>query len=189
MAEQNYIDEQTNKLELARAKLAKDLSSQEELLWATKVIKIIPPSQLKQPALYLGLLLCAFGFNYILLGILFTVALIMSLGTNDTETETTLWTGFSKERLFIKWLGKETKIIPLGDIEGIELDGEYGVTKGDIKIITKIKKLNTDSYRLKTTRKVYLLEGLLEAQEACDIMTTAYEEYKRANPMNNLEIE
>ncbi|MCP4438135.1 MAG: hypothetical protein GY810_04255, partial [Aureispira sp.] len=101
-----------------------------------------------------------------------------------------LLVGVTKERILLKY-PSHNQSISLKKVSDIQLEKGRGKDKADIRIRTKVKKLNTETYKFRIEEKEFLIEGVPDFKKVIDFMNQTHQKYLGQNPPdpNYIEIE
>lgn len=96
--------------------------------------------------------------------------------------------GISNEHIFLKF-PDYTKKIPLKKINEIKLIKGSATTRADIKISTKVKILNTETYKFSIEETEQLINNVPDFYEVIDLMNKVHLQYLNINPPSSSDIE
>lgn len=96
--------------------------------------------------------------------------------------------GISAERIFLRY-PEYKKIIALKKINEIKLLKGRGTNKADLKISTKVKKLNTQTYKFRIEETEQIIQNIPNYYEVIDLFNQVHLKYLNLNPPSASDIE
>ncbi|MCP4438137.1 MAG: hypothetical protein GY810_04265 [Aureispira sp.] len=188
-----------DRFELAKVELQEEFSVQEKLLWGEQID--LPTTGAGCMALLTGLFTLP-GLFLVLAGLinLYLPPLLAGLvWSGITVSLTSFFVRYKKklnivlaENFLVFKEGRDTIKLPLEQIQEISINGYSSDTKvGDLALIVRTKKLNTETYKFKVENRRYNLEKVSNAREIKRKITEAKEKLLLINPkaINKIELE